>query len=185
MSAMIWIQPESSDLSKLYWSEISGDATYSGLASGAAATFGTKLTKQEIINGLAITEQFDKFFTNQALTQADYLANIDGIIYGNDEYTSPGISVAIEQFGIRLVALSEASLVLFKSAKDILDIYFDTEISGAIGGVSGGLLPWTAISKSDISASVSLIEAFKKVINNEVAAQADYGSTVAAWRKNL
>lgn len=185
MTSMIWIQNECVDLSKLYWSEINTDSTYSALASSAAATFSTNLTKQEIINALSYAEQLDKMFTNQALTQSDYLLNIQGIIYGNDAYASPGISVAIEDFGVRSVALCESSLQLFKDSKNMLDIYFDTEISGAVGAISGEELPWYNFSKSDFTESIGFIEAFNKLINNEAAATGDYGATVSKWRKIL
>jgi hypothetical protein len=185
MSSMLWMQPEASDLSKLYWAEVNTDTTYTALAAGAAATFSTKLTKQEVINALTYIEQLDKFYTNQALSQADYLLNVQGIINGNDQYVSPGISVAIENFGERAVSLCSSALQLFKDGKDILDVYFDTEISAAIGAVTGEECPWYTFSKSDFSEAVSLVEAFKKLINNEVAAQADYGATVAKWRKIL
>jgi len=179
------MQPESSDLSKLYWAEVNTDAVYTALASSAAATFSTKLTKQEVINALTWAEQVDKLFTNQALTQSDYLLNVQGIVYGNDEYTSPGISTAIEAFGERSVTFCTSSLQLFKDAKDILDIYFDTEISAAVGAVTGEECPWYDFSKSDFTEAINMIEAFKKLINNEVATQADYGATIAKWSKIL
>jgi len=181
MTSMIWIQPESADLYKLYWGEINTDSVYTSLASSAAATFSTKLTKQEITNALTYIEQLDKFFTNQAPAQSDYLLNIEGILYGNDAYTSPGISTAIEDFGVRSVALCTSVLQIFKDAKDMLDIYFDTEISAAIGAVTGENVPWYGFSKSDFAAAMAMIEAFKKLVNNEVSAQADYGATVAKW----
>jgi len=183
MGSMISLQPEVSDLSKLYWSEVSTDATYTGLAGGAAATYSSKLTKQEIINALTIAEQFVAFFGNTALTQGDYLLNMQGIIHGNDAYTNPGISIAIEDFGARSVELCQNLLQLFKDAKDILDLYFDTEISAAIGALTINEIPWHNFDKVDFLASLTLIENFKKVINNEVAGAGDYGSTVAKWRK--
>jgi hypothetical protein len=178
------MQPESSDLSKLYWSEVNTDTVYTALISSAAATHSTKLTKHVVSNALTGAEQVDKSFTNQALTQSDYLQNVQGIIYGNDEYaTAGGISTAIEAFGERSVTFCTSSLQLFKDAKDILDLYFDTEISAAVGAVTGEELPWYEFSKSDFTEAVTMIEAFKKLINNEVATQGDYGATIAKWRK--
>lgn len=177
------LQPESKDLSKLYSSEIDTDTVYTALAGTDAATFSTKLTKTEVLNSLTIAEQIDKFFTNQALTQSDYRQDIQGIIYGNNTYTSPGISTAIEDYGVRAVALCQASLNLFNDANEILDIYFDTEISTIYAAVTGVDLPWQDYSKSDFGAAITLIENFKKLINNEVATQADYGATIAKWIK--
>lgn len=180
---MVWMQNESSDLSKLYWAEVNTDATYTGLATSAAATFSTKLTKQEVINALTIAEQVDKYFTNQAQAQADYLLNIQGIRYGNDAYTSPGISVAIEAFGERAVQFCNDLLVVFKDCKDMLNIYFDTEISAAIGAVTGEECPWYHFSKSDLTEGVTAVENLKKLINNEVPVTADHSATVSKWNK--
>lgn len=185
MTSMLWMQPEASDLAKLYWAEVNSDSTYTALSSSAAATYSTKLTKQELTNALTFIEELEDFYTNSALTQADYLANIQAIVYGNDEYTSPGISPAIEGFGERSVTLLESVLVCFKDAKDMLDIYFDNEISDAVGALTGEECPWYAFSKSDFTEAISLIENFKKLVNNEVASQADYGATIAKWRKIL
>lgn len=183
MTSMITMQPEASDLVKLYWAEVNSDSTYTALASSAAATFSSQLTKQEVINALTISEQIEKFFTNVAMTQADYRINIEGIIHGNDAYASPGISVAIEGFGERAVTMCQDILQNYKDAIDILDVYFDTEISAAIGAVTVEECPWYNFSKSDFTEGISLIENFKKLVNNEAATTGDYGSTVAKWRK--
>lgn len=184
MGTMNALMFEAADLYKLYWSEVSTDATFTALGSGAAATYTTKLTKQEVINALTLSEQMDRFFTNQSLTQADYRTNMNGIRYGNDQYAmAGGISVAIETFGERAVTFINQLFQLFDEAKCILDLYFDTEISGAVGAVTGASLPWTTIEKSDFTGSITLIENYKKLINNEVATAGDYGATVAKWVK--
>ena len=176
---------ESADLVKLYWSEVNTDSTYTALATTDAATFSTKLTKQEVINALTIAEQIDKFFQNQALAQSDYYLNIQGILHGNDERTSPGISPAIEAFGTRSVALMNSIITAFNCAKDTLDVWFDTEIQVAFAALTGDNVPWYDITVEDLNDGIVLIENFKKLINNEVATQANYSNTVANWRKIL
>jgi hypothetical protein len=180
MGSMLWIQPEVSDLSKLYWGQVNIDAAYTALAVGDPATLSTKLTKQEVLNALAWAEQLVAFFANTALTQSDYLLNLQGISYGNNAAAS-ALSPAIEDFGERSVTLANSSIQLLDDAKDILDVYFDNEISAAIGAVTGEEVPWYTFSKSDFTEGVSLIEAFRKLIDNQVATQADYSSTAAKW----
>jgi len=176
-------QLEAADLYKLYWSQVSPDAGYTALASGDAATKSSKLTKAEVISGLTFAEQIDRFFTNQSLTQSDYQLTLNAVIYGNDE-KAVALSVAIEAFGDRLVAFCQDALELFKQAKDNLDLYNDSEISGAVGGVSGTGLPFYDFTKNELTIAINLISGLKKLINNESLSgvQADYSSTVAVWR---
>lgn len=175
---------EAPDISKLYWTEVNTDATYSALAAGDAATFSTKLTKQEVQNALSIAEQLDKFFQNQALTQADYLQNIQGIRYGNDPYTSPGISVAIEAYGERVVTFANDLLTTFKNCQDILDIWFSTGISSATGSVSTTSVPWYSnITRGELNDAITLVENFKELLNNEIATSAAYEATVSKFRR--
>ena len=183
MAAMVTIQAEAKDIEDLYWAEVSTDATFSALGTGDAATFSTKLTKQEVINALTIAEQLRKFFGNVAMTQADYWNNMHGIRYGNDERTSPGISTAIEAFGTRAVSLIGTLLTEFNRAQEILDIYFDTSISAAIAAVTVEETPWYEYTKDDFTNGITLVENFKKLINNEAPTTGDYAATVAAWQK--
>ncbi len=182
MKTMGNIQSESADLLKLYNAEVTTDAAYTGLAAGAPATKTTKLTKQEAENCKDINVELNNFFTNGVLTQSDYWLDIQGILNGNDEITV-SLSVAIESFATRNVNFLVTVLQLFKNSKNILDQYFDTEISDAVAAVSSEELPWEIYSKSDLTDAITLIEQFKKLLNNEVAAQGDYGSTVAKWQK--
>lgn len=183
MTSMVTVQTEAIDLEDLYWAEVSTDSTYTALASSAAATFATKLTKQEVINSLTIAEQVRKFFTNVAMTQNDYWNNFHGILYGNDEYTSPGISTAIEAYGTRAVSFIGTLLTEFNRSRDILDIYFDTTINAAIAAVTVEECPWYEYTKDDLIDGLTLVENFKKLFNNEAPTTGDYGSTLARWRK--
>lgn len=182
-ASMVTIQTEAKDLEDLYWAEVSGDSTYSALANSDAATFATKLTKGEVINSLTIAEQIRKYFTNVAMTQNDYWNNFHGILYGNDERTSPGISVAIEAYGTRAVSFIGTLLTEFNRSRDILDIYFDTTIDAAIAAVTIEECPWYEFTKDDLLDGLTAVENFKKLINNEAPTTGDYGSTVARWQK--
>ena len=183
MTSMLTVQQEAVDLEDLYWAEVNTDSTYTAAANGDAITFATKLTKQEVINALTIAEQVRKFFGNTAMTQADYYNNFHGILYGNNERASPGISTAIEAFGTRSVSFIGTLLAEFKRAKDILDLYFDTTINLAIAAVTIEETPWYEFTKDDFTDGVTMVEQFKKLINNEAITTADYASTLARWRK--
>ena len=182
MQSLAWIQPEVADLIKLYWSgDVSSDI--SALAGTDPATKSSKLTKDELINGLTLSEQLDKFFTNQAVAQSDYHGVLQDIIYGNDEIIT-ALSVATEAFGDRVKSLAEALRTLFSRCKDLLDLYNDAEISAAVAGISDGTIVFGAeVSKSELISGITLCDQFKKFINNEIVTTGDYGSTVAKWRR--
>ena len=182
MQTMLWVQPEVADMIKLYWSgDVSSDL--GPLLGTAPATKTSKHTKDELISGLTLSEQMDKFFTNQAVTQGDYHGNIQNLVYGDDEITTP-LSVATEAFGDRVKALSEALLVTFNRCKDILDLYNDSEISSAASSLSDGTIVFGAsMSKAELILGITLCDQFKKFINNEAVTTGDYGSTVAKWRR--
>lgn len=176
-------QQEAIDLKKLYFSEVDSDTVFSALLSALAATFSTKLTKGECVNGATFVGEVVDFFTNSAVTQGDYHATIQSVKYGNHEYTSPGISPACEAYGERLKAFAEVALDLFLRCLEALDIYTDNEIADALGALSGDQVPWVEVSVADFTAGITLIEQYKKMINNEAVSTADYGATVAKWER--
>jgi hypothetical protein len=156
--------------------------TLGAKADGDPVTVTTKLTKLEFINGITFCEELDDFFTNQAVEQADYLATCENIKYGNDEATSV-LSIAVEALGDRLYQVAIDSITLFNSCLDILDLYNDTEIATAASGLSNQTVMFGAsMTKSQLSLAMTMIEQFKKMINNEVVTQGDYASTIQKWQ---
>lgn len=176
----IWLEAE--DIYKIYWSA-GPSSELSGLANGDAATVSTKLTKLEITNGLTFCEELIDFFTNDAVAQADYMATIQNIYYGNNAAVSP-ISVAVEALGSRLYNLAGTCWTQHNKAKSLLDFYNDTEISAAIGAISTTTVVFGAnANKSLFTSGMTLIEQFKKMINNEAVTTGDYAATVAKWEQ--
>ena len=183
VSSSVFMQNEAVDLEKLYWSEVSPDSTFSSATSGDAITNSTKLTKQEVINALTIAAQVKNFYQNSTLTQSDYYQNIQGIVYGNDQKT-PQISDAIEAFGDRSVEFCNNILTMIKQAADILDLYFDTEISSAVGSISTSTVVFGSnVTKQELTDGINLCDNFRKMITNQVATQSDWGAIVAKWQR--
>lgn len=180
------LEMEAADLYALYWGQIDSDAAFTALNNADAATKLTKLTKAELVNGVTLVEQIDRFFTNQSLTQGNYLGTLHAVIYGNDEITT-SISTAIEAFGERLVDFCQNLLSVFSDAKAALNVYVDAEIADTLGALAGDNVPFYVFSKSDLTLAINLLSGFKKLINNEdlTGVQGDYSSTVAVWRRYL
>jgi hypothetical protein len=182
VSAMksVWI--EADDLYKMYFSA-GPSSELSGLSSGDPATLSTRLTKAEIVNGITLVENLTKFFSNQAVSQSDYMATMQTILYGNDPKAS-ALSVAVEAVGTRLYNLSGTLLAYNNKAKAILDYYTDTEISAAVAAISDETIVFGANSTKALFASgITLVEQFKKMLNNEAVTTGDYASTLAKWEQ--
>lgn len=49
--------------------------------------------------------------------------------------------------------------------------------------ISTRVIPGSDRTKSELEAGVTLVEQFKKLLNNETAIQADYSATLAMWSR--
>lgn len=177
----VWL--EAADIYKQYWSTDANTQVSALATDGTAATVSTKLTKGNVIAGLALVEELEDFFTNSAVAQADYLATLQIILYGNASLGSP-LSVATESVGNRLHSLAGTLLSLYKKAIALLDFYSDTEISAAVGAISTHTVVFGATTtKSLFTSGVTLVEQFKKMMANEVVTTGDYAATLAKWEQ--
>ena len=176
---------EAIDLDKLYWTEVSTDAGFTAASGTTGVIYDTSvaLTKNEVNSALTLIQQFDKFITNQALTQSDYLATIQSVRYGNDPATAI-LSQAIESFGIRAKQFCLDALEQYKRCKIINDIYFDSELSLAVTAISSQTIVFGAeYSNSEIVLAITLIQNYISLLSNLVATQGDYGATLAKWQR--
>jgi hypothetical protein len=180
VDSWVSMKNETADIGKVYWATDANTAV-GGLGSSDAATVASKITKTEFLAGITLCEQIDKFFTNQALTQSDYRASCQNIIYGNDARTTK-LSESVEALGDRMKLVSQDCITIYKKCIDILKNYTENEIGTMIASIATTrIIPGSDMTKAELSAGVVICEQFKKMIGNEVAAQADYASTLAVW----
>lgn len=173
---------EVADIGKAYWATDANTAV-AGLGANDAATMVSKLTKTEYLAGITLCEQIDKFFTNLALTQSDYLASCQNIIYGNDARTSK-LSESVEALGDRMKQVCQDCVTIFKKCKDVLKMYTENEIGTMISAISTTrAIPGSDMIKSELDAGITLCEQFNKLIGNEIATQGDYTSSLAMWSR--
>ena len=183
---ILFLRNEAPSMVDLFSSEVSGDATYDALTNDQAATFSTKLSKQEVQRAKTIADRIDEFFTNQLVSQVNAINHVQGIANGGTEFASPGISPAIEKFGERAVALANKIILIYDLGKDIQDLFIDTGISQAVDGITTGTeIPWYTFSKGDLQDAIDLVKELDNLIDNNPVAQADYGKTVSNWEKIL
>jgi len=177
-----WMMNEASDVYASYWAT-DANVLVSALPSGTSgASLNTKFTKTVYQNSLGFVEQMNKFFSNSAVTTGDYLSNIENVIYANAG-TPAIISPATESLADRMKVLCEASLSLFKTAKDILNAYNNSELSVIVAGCSGSRVVYgAAMNVTQLIQGITLVEQFKKMINNEAVTTGLYSANVAIWK---
>lgn len=184
ISTMLSVQTEAEDLYKYYFAAAVNTDVDALATSGTAATSSSALTKGEVQAGATFLGELVDFFNNSAVSTGDYLATLDNCIDGNNVRSSTPAHT--EAFGTRLNSLSGTLVQLFKNAKDILDLYSNSGISADFGSSpTTRVIYGTAMTKADMSSALTIVEQYKKMLNNEAVSTAEYGATVSAWRVHL
>lgn len=181
-SNLSWVMTEAYDIHKAYFAT-DASTLVGALATGSSgASLDTKLTKNQYINMIGFVDQLKNFFGNAAVTPGDYLTNIDQVIYGNA--ASPAmLSAATESIATRLKVLAQSCLDLFNTSKSIMDFYSNSEIGVLVSGLSGARVVYGAtMNATQLTQGITVVEQYKKLINNETVAQGLYSANVAIWK---
>lgn len=180
-TSLLALKKESEEIYKAYWAT-DANTKVSALENDTdAATSSTKLTKGNYTNGLSLAEDVEDFFGNEAITQTDYPANCLKIIY-SDAATPAKLSEATEQIGARVVQMAQDCLTLRKTCFDILKFYSAHNLDDILGVLSNeDVIPGSSMSKADLNSGITMIEQFKKMMNNEAVTAGDYAATLAKW----
>lgn len=173
---------EASDIYAAYFASGANVSVDALASSTTAATVSTRLTKGEYQNGITLIGQINNFFGNIAVSQAGYLTTVESVLYGSA--ASPAfVSDAVEDIGARIKLLFSTVLLQFNDAKNILSIYNNSELSVLASGLTAYRVIYGAdMTNSQMSLGVTLVEQFKKLINNEDVAQGAYSNNVAIWK---
>lgn len=173
---------EAGDIYKAYWAT-NANTLVAALVNGTdGATLATKLTKAEYLAGITLAEDLEDFFKNEAITQTDYVQTCNKLIYGSA--ASPAeLSAATEEIGNRLKTLAENCFIALHSCKKVLQVYAANEIGDMIANLeTHRKIPGCDLVAYELSAGITFVEQFRKFMENEVATQGDYASTVALWQ---
>jgi hypothetical protein len=176
------MKEEVADIGKVYWATDANTAI-GALAAGDAATLSTKLTKTEVMSGITLCEQLDKFFTNQALSTSDYRVSCENLIYGNDGRSSK-LSESVEALGTRMVRVAQDCIILYKKSAEILSTHISNQVNLMIADIDADrVIPGSDMTKDELSSGMVLLEQFHKLINGDATSQGDYASTLAQWKR--
>jgi len=182
VDVLLAMKEEAGDIYSAYWATDANTAV-GALGSSDAATMTTKLTKTVYLSGITLCEQVNKFFTNQALAQANYITSCQNIIYGNTARTSK-LTEATEALGSRMVVVAQDCISTFKKADEIIKAYNENEIGTMVTDISASrAIPGSDMIKSELVSGITLLQQFSNLLSNAVATQGDYAATLASWKR--
>ena len=178
--SMMSLQRECADIFDSYW-KTDANTTISGLATGTTpATVDSKLTKQDYIDGITFAENLEKFFTNTAVSQADYLQTINKVKYG-DATLETQHTVATESLGTRIKQMCLDALEIYKQTLDTTELYFDNEIGDALAVMdSHRIMFGCEMTVSDLSNTITMFQQYQNMIQNSSVSTGDYSATLSA-----
>jgi len=162
-----------------YW-KTDANTTISGLATGTTpATVESNLTKQNYIDGITFSENLEKFFTNTAVSQSDYLQTIGQIKYG-DAVLETQHTVATESIGTRIKQLCLDALEIYKQSLDITNMYFDNEVSDCVAVWDNHRIVYGCeMTKIELSNMITLLQQYQNMIGNSAVTPGDYSATLS------
>lgn len=183
MEGMLWLKEESKDIYDAYW-DTDASTLVPALSTGTTgATVESKLTKDEFLAGITFVEDADDFFTNTAVTQTDYLQTCNKLQYGSANISTE-VSNATESLGTRLKTVGINCIGYFHSARNILNFYTNNELGDLISALdTQRIVPGSDMTVDDLSLGITLVEQYKKMINNEVVTTALYEATLGKWQR--
>jgi hypothetical protein len=175
------MKEETKDIGKTYWST---DANTKITAAGDtdAVTLSTHLIKTEYVSGVTLCEALTNFFGNAAVSTSDYLQSCQKIRYGSAAAPTK-LSEATEDLGNRMYQVACNCIEIFKECRVILEIYSNNEIGDMIANLDvQRMIPGSEMTKDQLSSAITLVEQFKKMLNNEAVSTGDYAASLAKWQ---
>ena len=162
-----------------YW-KTDANTTVSGLATGTTpATVESNLTKQNYIDGLTFSENLEKFFTDTAVAQADYLQTINQIKYGNAVLESQ-LTTATESIGTRIKQICLDALEIHKQSFDITNMYFDNEVGDCVTVWDNHRIVYGCeMTKIELSNMITMLQQYQNMISNAAVTPGDYSATLS------
>lgn len=182
LGQFLYLRNEGLDLYNLHWKG-GVSTTLAALAGSDPASFAARLTKDQLVSGLVLAEQIGSvFFENAAVTQGDYQATIQVILYGNATATLR--SVPTEGFADRLVVFCRALSTAYKACRDVENFYGAVLFSSIDALPTGGtVVPGADVTKDDVLAAIALVQEYQKFIQNQAVTAGFYRTTLGLWSR--
>jgi hypothetical protein len=179
----LWLtmKEEVKDIGKCYWST---DANTKITAAGDTdpVTLGTHLLKSSYVSGITLCEALSNFFSNTEVSTADYLQTCHKLRYGGAAVPTK-LSDATEELGSRMYVVACDAIEIFKECRVILELYSNNEIGDMVANLDvQRMIPGSEMTKDQLSSAITVVEQFKKMLNNEAVSTGDYAASLAKWQ---
>ena len=150
-------------------------------SASTPATLSTALTKAQVQNMIGTIQQLQKFFTNQAVTTADYLNSLENVLHGSHP-VSVIVSQDLENVGVVLKSMASTMIGLYADAKDMKALYDSSELGSAVTAISTQTVVFGSSStKSKFLQGIVLVDQFSRFVGNLSVTTGDYQTSVLAW----
>lgn len=182
MTSWETMKDEVIDISKAYWSTDANSQIASASAT-QAVTLSSYYIKTEYSSGITLLEDMEDFFIGDPVTKTDYRQTCHKLRYGSAA-TPAKLSEATEDLGARMKVVAVNSLTAFNKCQHVLKIYNENEVGDMIANLDvQRAIPGSEMTKDDLNSGITMVEQFKKMLNNEDVNAADYSVTMAKWRR--
>lgn len=173
---------EAIDLHKQYF-DTDAVLLVGALAWDAAATVASKLKSQNYLAGITLCENLKNFFSNSAVTTADYLGTSHLLLTGNTPASS-ALSVSVEDIGSRMKVLAANLVEINKQAIAALSVYTSNQIDVAAATLDADRVVFGSdMTKAELLVGMTLVEQFKKLMGNVAVTTGDYASSLSKWNR--
>jgi len=172
---------EVNDIVKAYFAT-TASSLINGLAtSSTPATVQTGLSKGQYVNGITLLQNLQNFFGNAAVSTGDYLGTAETLINGSNNATTQ-LSNDVESLGLRIKAVSQNLIQLYKDGTNINKVYNASGLSGFLGSVSASTIVYgCSTTQSKFIGGIVLVQQLLNFLGNSAVSTGDYYTTVANW----
>lgn len=173
---------ESTDIVNMYW-KTDVTTVLAALTDGDCVGVNARITKANMTAGLTLAENIVKFFTNQAISQADYNATCQLLKYGNGTLDTPR-SVATESLADRMKQLGTDVLTMHQTSMFLISYYNENEIADLCGVLEDERIVFGSdMTKSDLCAVMALLTQFINFVDNATVTTGNYIATLQKWKR--
>jgi len=179
-NSLLYAKAESDDIQKIYFQKAQTDIA--GYDATSPVTVATKLTKQEMENGITFLQQLNKFLDGTATTQGDYYATCINLCNGKTA-AEAAVSPATEAVGTDLKTVATTMLDLYQKSKVVQDMYEDNEIDNIVDNISAErVIPGSSVTAALMSSGVTMARQYANFLGDSSVSTANYMSTVTNWQ---
>lgn len=174
------VKQSADEIAKAYFST-SASSLVGAAGSSDAVTVSSKLTKTNYINGVTLAQELQKLFTNQDVTEGDYLSSAHNMVNGSTA-AAQALSQDVEVIGNNIVLLAKKMIELRKSCQTTLAWYNSSDLASALVPVSLNTIVFgCSTTKQKFVDGMNMCQQVMNLMDNAAVTQGDWMAIVVKW----